>query len=72
MDNEGADAVVGAGTAAREYLAIFLIAGVGLLLAAVAAFAPWVPVPDAGSSDARVVDLHHPGPASPQMTITVP
>jgi len=67
VDNEveGADAVAGAGTAAREYLMILLLAGVGLLLAAFVAFAPWLPHADTGDSRGRVVELHHPGPPSP-------
>ncbi|WP_320066366.1 hypothetical protein [Micromonospora sp. RTGN7] len=46
--------------ALRELMVVLAVAGVGLLLAMVAAFSPWHPTPS-GRTPAGVVGLHHPG-----------
>ena len=48
--------------ALRELLVVFAVAGAGLALAMVAAFAPWHPVPDA--APAGLVELHAPAVAA--------
>ncbi|MGC5021500.1 hypothetical protein [Micromonospora sp. DT47] len=45
--------------ALRELLVVFAVAGAGLVLAMVAAFAPWHPVPGA-PAPAGLVDLRTP------------
>jgi hypothetical protein len=56
--------------ALRELLVVFAVAAAGLLLALVAAFAPWHPTSD-GTARAGLVELHSPpGPASEMTTTT--
>lgn len=52
-------AVDAGSAAARELLVVFVVAGAGLLLALVAAFAPWHPMPG-GTAPAAVVEVHSP------------
>ncbi|MFC0006923.1 hypothetical protein [Micromonospora siamensis] len=57
--------------AVRELLVVLALAGAGLLLAMVAAFAPWHPTPGV-TAPAGVVGLHLPGtpPTPPAGTTT--
>ncbi|WBB66567.1 hypothetical protein [Micromonospora sp. WMMD812] len=50
----------GSGGTVRELLLVVAVAVAGLLLAMVAAFAPW-PATPAGSAPASLVELHGPG-----------
>ncbi|MEU7619914.1 hypothetical protein AB0M91_16950 [Micromonospora rifamycinica] len=62
------DADSGAG---RELLVVFAVAGAGLLLAMVAAFAPWHPRPGR-AAPAGLVELHTPDeerPATVELTV---
>ncbi|SCG57428.1 hypothetical protein [Micromonospora inositola] len=61
------DADSGAG---GELLLVFAVAGAGLLLAMVAALAPWHPTPGR-AAPAGLVELHGPaGPAAPAVKLT--
>ncbi|MEU1751883.1 hypothetical protein ABZ436_04360 [Micromonospora matsumotoense] len=57
----GGDVESGAG---RELLVVFAVAGAGLLLAMVAAFAPWHPRPGR-PAPAGLVELHSPDEGRP-------
>lgn len=76
LDRPGTGGVTMSGDAGsgavRELLVVFAVAGAGLLLAMVAAFAPWHPTPR-GVAPAGLVELHSPaGPAAePASTATV-
>ncbi|TDC82589.1 hypothetical protein E1193_11300 [Micromonospora sp. KC606] len=56
--------------AVRELMVVLAVAGAGLLLAMVAAFAPWHPRPGRGAP-VGLVELHSPGGAgAPAVELT--